>query len=435
MSSLLWQKGGVEVDARIQRFLAADDVVLDRKLFRHDVRATIAHVRGLHRIGVLEASEESALVGELQSLDRDFIAGTFVLDERFEDGHSAIEARLIERLSEVGKKVHTGRSRNDQVLVAIRLWLREALTELIRASLEIARVSLERAKEPSHPLPGHTHLQKAMISSTSMWWAAWAEAFTDDAARAIDTRRWVDANPLGTAAGFGVNLPLDRQGTSLELGFSRTQLSPIYAQVSRGKLELAALEALGSATLDLRRLAWDLSLFTTSELGYVRLPARFVTGSSLMPNKRNPDLVELLRATHATVAAAKVEIEGLTSLPSGYHRDLQLTKSALLRAFERGAAALLLVPDLLSSVEVVPERAREGIEPSMHATDVAIELALAGEPFREAYRKAADPARWGERTPEASLALRVSPGGAQNLCLEELEARLRSIEAQVDPGR
>ncbi|MDE1898211.1 MAG: argininosuccinate lyase, partial [Xanthomonadaceae bacterium] len=272
MSDLLWKKDGVRIDARIMRFLAGDDVLLDREFFLHDIVASAAHVGGLQRIGLLDADEAGALRRELDALADDFRVGRFVLDDRHEDGHSAIEARLTERLGDVGRKVHTGRSRNDQILVATRLWLKDRLVELAAQCRAIAASSLDRAGHESLPLPGYTHLQRAVVSSTAMWFAGFAEAFIDNAARAAQTLAWIDANPLGTAAGYGVNLPLDRDYTTATLGFARLQISPIYAQLSRGKFELAAIEALASALLDLRRLAWDLSLFTTAEFGFVTLP-------------------------------------------------------------------------------------------------------------------------------------------------------------------
>ena len=357
MSTLLWQKEGVQVDARIQRFLAGDDIVHDRALFLHDMRASTAHAEGLHNIGILTADELQALKDELARLAADWESGSFVLDERFEDGHSAIEARLVERLGDTGRKIHTGRSRNDQVLVATRLYLREVLATLRAQCKAIAGVALDRAAaDGALPLPGYTHLQRAMVSSAAMWWVAWAEAFIDDAQLAADTARWVDANPLGSAAGYGVNLALDREHTTRALGFARMQYAATYAQLSRGKFELQALSALSQALLDLRRLAWDLSLYASAEFGFVALPPEYTTGSSLMPNKRNPDLVELLRASHAVVAGARVEIEQLLSLPSGYHRDLQVSKGALVHGFGRGLAALELLPGVLRALAWRPER-------------------------------------------------------------------------------
>ncbi len=430
MSDLLWQKDGVQVDARIMRFMAGEDVVLDREFFLCDIRASKAHVEGLERIGVVNTGDAAAMLSELDVLAEDFRAGRFVLDATYEDGHSAIEARLTDRLGDAGRRVHTGRSRNDQVLVATRLWLKDRLAELAWTGITIADICLDRAAEPSLPMPGYTHLQRAVVSSTAMWFAGFSEAFIDNAQRAHQTFDLLDANPLGTAAGYGVNLPLDREHTTQKLGFSRMQVSPIYAQLSRGKLEIAALEALGSAMLDLRRLAWDLSLFTTAEFNFVSLPSAYTTGSSIMPNKRNPDVVELLRASYATVAASRSEIEQLLSLPSGYQRDLQFSKAALVRGFTHGLQALSLLPDLLTRLAWNAPAMRAAIEPAMYATDAAVEQAAKGVPFREAYRVAAQAAAAAGqgRTPEQSLSARTSPGGSAHPGLEVLHARLKVLK-------
>lgn len=428
MSDLLWQKPGVKVDARIQTFLAGEDVILDREFFLFDIEASRAHAEGLLRIGILAASELAAINIELANLAEDFRNGDFVLDERYEDCHSAIESRLIERLGDAGRRIHTGRSRNDQILVATRLWLKDRLAHLRALCIECADIALARAEaEASVPLPGYTHLQRAVASSLGMWWAAWAEGFIDDAQRARDTLAWVDANPLGSAAGYGVNLALDRDHVTAALGFDRLQVSAAYAQLSRGKFEIAAIEALASALLDLRRLAWDLSLFTSAEFAFVVLPAQYTTGSSIMPHKRNPDVIELMRATYASVAAARTEIEQLLSLPSGYHRDLQFSKGAIVHAFGRGLGALELLPDLLRNLEWKPDAMQAALDPSMYATDLAVDLARQGMPFRDAYQQAADPARWAQGDPGASLNARVSPGAAADLRLDLLRARLRSV--------
>lgn len=428
-SRLLWQKPGTRTDERIMRFLAGDDVVLDREFLLHDIEASKAHVGGLANIGILNADEAQAIARELDVLAEDFRSGRFVLDDRYEDGHSAIEARLTERLGDAGRKVHTGRSRNDQILVATRLWLKEKLGELFATCRAAAGVCLDRAARESLPLPGYTHLQRAVVSSTALWFAGFAEAFIDDARRARDTLAWIDANPLGTAAGYGVNLPLDRDHTTQALGFARLQVNPIYAQLSRGKFEIGALDALGAALLDLRRLAWDLSLFTTAEFGFVKVPAEYTTGSSIMPNKRNPDVIELMRASYASVAAARTEIEQLLSLPSGYQRDLQFSKGAIFHGFTRGLGALVLLPDLLARFEWNAPAMRAAIDPAMYATDVAIEQAAAGTPFRDAYKQAAQAAESAGqgRTPEASLTARVSPGASADLRLDVLRGRLHDL--------
>jgi argininosuccinate lyase len=429
MSNLLWQKEGVRVDERIQRFLAGNDIVDDRALFAYDLRASEAHAQGLANIGILTDDELGALQKELALLALDWAEGRFELDGRYEDGHSAIEARLIERLGDTGRKIHTGRSRNDQVLVATRLYLRDALATLRGHCKSIASVALARAEaDGALPLPGYTHLQRAVVSSAAMWWAGWAEGFIDDAMLAADTQAWVDANPLGSAAGYGVNLALDRAHTTHALGFGRMQVAATYAQLSRGKFELQALVALSQALLDLRRLAWDLSLYASAEFGFIALPAEYTTGSSLMPNKRNPDLIELLRASYAVVAGARSEIEQLLSLPSGYHRDLQFSKAPLLRAFRHGLDALALVPDLLSRMSWREAAMRAAIEPDMFATDRAIELAVGGVPFREAYARAAkEPLPSHGADADASLRARASTGAGANLGLGELRQRLDAI--------
>ena len=428
MSDLLWSKPGTRIDERIQRFLAGRDIVHDRELFAFDIAASRAHAEGLANIGILDGEELAALQRELAVLADDWQAGRFELDARFEDCHSAIEARLIERLGDTGRKIHTGRSRNDQVLVASRLYLRAALAQLQVHCRAIAEAALTRAAADAQlPMPGYTHLQRAMVSSAGMWWAGWAEAFIDDAQLSRDTAHWVDANPLGSASGYGVNLPLDREHTTKALGFSRLQVAATYAQLSRGKFELQALSALSQALLDLRRLAWDLSLYASAEFAFISLPAEYTTGSSLMPNKRNPDLIELLRASYAVVAGARNEIEQLLSLPSGYHRDLQFSKEPLLRAFSHGLDALALVPDLLTLMQWRPEAMRAAIDPGMFATDRAIELAAQGVPFREAYRQVAEsPLPSFGADPDASLRARLSPGSGAALGLELLRARLEA---------
>lgn len=435
MSTPLWGKSDSVIDARIMRFLAGDDVILDRELFPHDVAASRAHAAGLARIGILTTDESAAIARELDELLVAFKSGCFALDARFEDGHSAIEWWLTEKLGDTGRRIHTGRSRNDQVLVASRLWLKARLSELSEVCVDVARVALKRARaEAELPMPGYTHLQRAVVSSAGLWWAGWAESFIDNLDVARATLALVDANPLGTAAGFGVNLPLDRDGVTADLGFARLQVNPQAAQLSRGKYEQLALGALAAATGDVRRLAWDLSLFMTSEYGFVRLPSEYTTGSSIMPNKRNPDVVELLRASHAAVAGAMVELATLTALPSGYQRDLQFSKGPVLRAMRHGLDALALVPELLERLEWDPARLRAAIEPAMHATDVAVERARDGVPFREAYRDAAAlGVELFARTPEASVAARNSPGGCADLRLDTLESRL--IDSTTSSGK
>ncbi|MDP2341732.1 MAG: argininosuccinate lyase [Deltaproteobacteria bacterium] len=430
MNKPLWDKGtvltGSGADVAVQKFCAGDDVVADRQLFPFDVTATIAHVNGLARIQVLTAAEATQLTGLLHELQARFADGRFVVDDRFEDGHTAIETFLVQEAGDVGKKVHTARSRNDQVLVAVRLWLKAQLAAVVDVTGLCARSLLERARTTGAvAMPGYTHLQRAMPTSLQSFFLGHVEGFLDsrDAARAALTV--VDRNPLGTGAGFGVSLALDRDGVTKELGFADVVVSPQAAQNSRGKLELFALQALHMATLDVRRLAWDLSIFTTAEFAFARLPDRFTTGSSLMPNKRNPDVVELLRTLPAVVEGALAETQAVLSLPSSYHRDLQATKAPVLRAFPRALQGLSLVPVLIEGVEFDVATLRAAISPDLFATDRALELVVEGVPFRDAYRQAAaEIPTFAGRDVDASLAARVSLGGAGNAGLDRLERRL-----------
>lgn len=427
MKNYLWQEGeGEQVDRTIMEFMAGEDVILDRELFLFDIRATVAHVRGLERIGILDAGESETLCRSLGELREEFLAGRFILDEQFEDGHSAIEIFLTGQLGDTGAKVHTGRSRNDQVAVATRLFLKDRLQQLAAMCARIAQACLERAENHANvPMPGYTHLQRAVPSSVGLWMGAFAEAFTDDLAFATSVLKIVDCSPLGTAAGYGVNLPLDRDGVAGELGFGRLQINPMYTQNSRGKFEIMALQAVAHAMQDLRRLAWDLSLFTTSEFDFISLPARYVTGSSIMPNKANPDVVELLRGRAATIEGAVMEIQSVLSLPSGYQRDLQLTKAPLIRGLGAGLQALAIVPPLIAGMQFKQENMEAAISLEMFATDLALAKAAQGVPFRAAYLAAKqDLEGTVEADAASSLAQRVSPGACGDLQLDRIRQRL-----------
>jgi argininosuccinate lyase len=432
MKDLIWKKEGREnsADKSVMRFLAGEDVELDKELLVFDIEASAAHVTGLEQIGILSAEESAKLLQGLDTIRKDFLAGARILDGRYEDGHSAIESWLTEMLGNLGGKIHTGRSRNDQVAVALRLFMKDRLKRLQSICARIASVLLGRIeKEGDLPMAGYTHLQSAMPSSAGLWLAGHAEAFIDNAELAALTFQWLDASPLGTAAGFGVNLELPRKEVAEQLGFARLVVNPQYVQNSRGKVELQALSVLSACTLDLRRLAWDLSLFTTHEFGFVKLPEKYCTGSSIMPNKNNPDTVELLRAVHGTVQGAQSELASVLSLPSGYQRDLQATKPPLLRAFGKGIQALELLPDLLATFEWQEDRMSGSISPEMLATDRALDLAQEGIPFREAYRSVmSESATISRERVAQSLANRVSPGGCGQLETGLLQARLDNLK-------
>jgi argininosuccinate lyase len=434
VKQFLWQDGSDQVDQHIMEFMAGEDVILDRDLFPYDIRATAAHVRGLERIGMLSPAESETLCNLLGQLQQAFSEGSFVLDQRFEDGHSAIEMFLTEKAGDIGAKVHAGRSRNDQVAVATRLYLKDSLESLASLDCRIARACLARAEQHANvPMPGYTHLQRAVPSSIGLWMGGFAEAFTDNLFFAAAVRELIDCSPLGTAAGYGVNLPLDRDGVAAELGFSRIQVNPMAAQNSRGKFEIMALQAAAHAMQDVRRLAWDLSLFTTSEFDFVKLPSSFTTGSSIMPNKSNPDVVELLRGKGATIEGAIVEVQSILSLPSGYQRDLQLTKAPLLRGIKAALQALSIVPSLVQGMEFNEDQMRRAISADMFATDIALAETVKGVPFRAAYleaKKSLD--RAGAPDAASSLAQRVSPGACGDLQLDRIKRRLEQKMKEIE---
>mgnify|MGYP000002817802 CR=1 FL=1 len=434
MTQPLWSKSGnakqSELLDKITNFMSGEDIILDRQLFIYDVQASQAHAEGLARINVIQSSELKQITNVLQELSEQFISGEFELDHRFEDCHSAIEWFLTEKLGETGKKIHTGRSRNDQVSVATRLYCRDALSQLKHQCLVVADTCLTLAKQHEFDvLPGYTHLQRAVPSSWGMWFAAFAEAFCDNASAANDTYHLVNSNPLGTAAGYGVNLELDREYTTQALGFNRKQINPMYVQNSRGKVELQVLGSFKNALLDIRRMAWDLSLFSTSEYGFIQVGDDFSTGSSIMPNKHNPDAVELMRAAYSTLVGAYNELESLLSLPSGYQRDLQNTKGALLKGVSASLQCLELVPDLLKSLTINVDKCEQAVDASMFATDKTVELVIEDDmPFRDAYRHIKNNYQELEsRQAKDSIKNRVSPGACGNLMLHEISERLESL--------
>ncbi len=431
-SNPLWAKPGVQIAPDAMSFMSRDDVLLDSELFLFDIQATRAHVNGLNRIGLMPDADTDAIREALDELVVQFQSGAFVLDERYEDGHSAIESFLFQHLGETGKRVHLGRSRNDQVAVALRLYMKHALREAITMSVAVARALLDLAHTHEFtPMPGYTHLQRAMPSSVGLWMGSFAEGFTECAHLCELTRAWIYRCPLGTAAGYGVNIPLDRQGIADELGFAGIQVNPMAAQASRGRIEHQIVATLWQIMQEVRRLAWDLSLFSSQEFGFVTLGDGFVTGSSIMPNKKNPDMAELLRASTAVLGGALAEIQQVMSLPSGYQRDLQLTKGALIRSVKVTLEALTHLPKIIETMTLHTDRMRSAIEPAMLATDHAVDLAKSGVPFRDAYVQAAQSIEGmviDDQAIDTSLRTRCSPGACGDLMLDAIEHRINQLE-------
>jgi argininosuccinate lyase len=386
----LWDKG-LPLDERILRFTAGEDHRLDERLVAYDARASIAHARMLEKQQLLSARDSEAICAGLEALAAAHAAGEWSIELADEDVHSALERRLTDRIGEAGGRVHLGRSRNDQVLVALRLYMRDAISALASGADAVV-TALERVatEQGEIPLPGYTHMQPAMPSSVALWARGFGAELADDRAALTRVLSRTEQNPLGSAAGYGVpNLPLDREATRVALEFTRTQEPVTAVQLSRGKAEAALVFEIAVLLGDLGRLASDLLLFYTSEFAYVSLPPAMTTGSSIMPQKRNPDVFELVRGAQATAVGALQEILGITAkLPSGYHRDLQRIKAPLFRSIDLATDVLAIMAHALPDVRFRPENIELG--PELHAAAQANELVVKeGLPFREAYRRIA----------------------------------------------
>jgi argininosuccinate lyase len=386
--SRLWDKGE-PLDDRVLRYTAGEDHLLDARLVPYDVRGSIAHADMLHGAGLLSAEDLKAIRKGLETLAAEHAAGGWRIELADEDVHTALESRLTARIGEAGARLHLGRSRNDQVLTALRLYLKDEVETLRAGALEVAgALDALAAREAETPLPGYTHLQPAMPSSVPLWAGGFAAELRDDAEGIAAAKRRLDRNPLGSAAGYGVPLlPIDREATRASLGFAEVQEPVTAVQLSRGKAEAQLLFEIVLLLQDLGRLAADLVLFAMDELGFVSLPAAMTTGSSIMPQKRNPDVFELVRGRTATAVACLVEVLGITAkLPSGYHRDLQLLKAPLFRGIDCARETLAVMAPALAGVRF--EREKIKLDPELFAAEAAYRMVLEeGIPFREAYRR------------------------------------------------
>ncbi len=386
----LWDRGE-PLDEQVLRYTAGEDHLLDEQLLAYDVRASAAHARMLAAAGFLGAEELAKLEQALAQIGASHARGEWHVSLEEEDCHTALENRLVALAGEPGRAIHLGRSRNDQVLAALRLYLKDALEELARSAEGVA-AALDGlcARQGALAMPGYTHLQRAMPSTVALWSGAFASELRDDAEGLRAARRRADRNPLGSAAGYGVPLlPLDRAHTTRGLGFAATHEPVTAVQLSRGKAEAGALFEASLLAQDLGRLASDLCLFASAEFAFVKLPSKFTTGSSMMPQKRNPDVFELARGRTGEASAALMEVLSVTAkMPSGYHRDLQLIKKPLFRGLESARATAAVMAHAIDGVEFVPARLEAAMESSMRMAEEAYRLVRDEHiPFREAYQR------------------------------------------------
>ena len=423
----LWDRG-TALDRAVERFTVGRDPDLDQQLLPYDALASAAHATMLARIGVIETTDLEQLLRELSSIVEEARAGSFRIQPGDEDSHTAIENRLTERLGDTGRRVHTGRSRNDQVLGMLRLYLREALLMQCRGVNDIVARLLELAEQHAEtPLAGYTHTRQAMPSTVGFLFAAQAECLLDNLPWLQSAFSHADRSPLGSASGYGVALPLDRQLVADLLAFSRVQVNTLAVQNDRGKTEYLVLGVVAATISDLSRLAGDLIWFSSDELGFVRLSPEVTTGSSIMPQKRNPDVLELIRATAARIRSRQAEVGAVYgSLSSGYHRDLQLTKEPLVYALEEGQLALEGMLATLHALSIDEARCRAALVPSIAATDAVYERVAKGEAFRRAYKAVAqDPEAAVSGKPDECWRKRTHLGAPGAL---ELQASKRRLE-------
>ncbi len=387
----LWDKG-YQLDREVERYTVGDDIRLDMGLVKYDCLASIAHAGALRKAGVLTEAERRKLVRDLRRIVELEERGKFRIAPEDEDGLTAIEKHLVSALGPLGKKIHTARSRNDQVVAAIRLYSRDKLLALERRIDSCTRTLRHKARTlRSAKMPGYTHARKAMPSSFSLWLEAFAESMIDNKIMIGAVLELLDQNPLGTGAGYGIPVfKIDRRQTARELGFRRVQKNPLYVQNSRGKFEAIVVSALSDVMFDLNKMSADLILFSMDEFCFVKLPRSLCTGSSIMPQKLNPDVLEIARAQYHAVVANEFLIKGIIgNLISGYNRDLQLTKKPLMESFEIVESTLSILIQVIDTLEVDVARCQQACSPEIYATEEAYKLVQSGIPFRDAYRMVA----------------------------------------------
>lgn len=384
----LWNKGTSATSA-VEGFTVGNDRVLDLRLARHDVLGSLAHIKMLESIGLLSSDELARLSSALEGILKSIESGDFKLEDDVEDIHSQVELLLTRELGEVGKKIHSGRSRNDQILLDIRLFLREELAAVrdeVKTLFSTLQALSEKHKEVL--LPGYTHAQLAMPSSFGLWFGAYAEALTDDLTILNAVRRTINRNPLGSAAGYGNSFPLDREMTTRLLGFDTPVYNSIAAQMGRGKSEKYVASALGNIALTLNKLASDCCMYMSPNFGFIHFPDSLTTGSSIMPHKKNPDVWELVRARCNRIMACENEISLLCSnMPHGYHRDYQILKDILFPVLEMTHACLQMSNYMLEQIEVNDRILDNPMYAQMFTVEEVNRRTLAGMPFRDAYRQ------------------------------------------------
>lgn len=425
----LWEKNTV-VDAAIERFTIGRDQEMDLFLAKYDVLGSMAHITMLEHIGLLTKPELETLLVELKAIYASIEAGDFCIEAGVEDVHSQVELLLTRRLGDTGKKIHSGRSRNDQVLLDMKLFTRAAIKDIHDAVSDLINVLIEQSERYKDVLmPGYTHLQIAMPSSFGLWFGAYAESLVDDLLLLQAAYRMCNRNPLGSGAGYGSSFPLNRQMTSDLLGFDGLNYNVVYAQMGRGKMERNVAFALSSIASTLSRLAFDACMYTSQNFGFIKLPDAFTTGSSIMPHKKNPDVFELTRAKCNKLQTLPYQINAvINNLPSGYFRDFQLLKEQFIPSFGELKDCLVMTNAIMSSMEINTHILDDKKYDHLFSVEVVNKLVLEGVPFRDAYKQVGLAIENGSFTPDTAIN-HTHEGSLGNLCNDAILNRKAAISA------
>ena len=431
----LWDKG-TKINQNIENFTVGKDRELDLQLAPFDVLGSLAHCKMLTSINLLEPDELSLVEKELQKIFADIEEGNFVIEEGIEDVHSQVEFLLTQALGDVGKKIHSGRSRNDQVLLDLKLFTRHQIEKVVNETQELFNLLIENSdKYKDILIPGYTHLQVAMPSSFGLWFGAYAEALSDDLTLLQSAFKLVDQNPLGSGAGYGSSFPLDRTMTTELLGFDDLNYNVVYAQMGRGKMEFAVLSALSNMAYTIGKLAMDACLYNSQNFGFISFADEFTTGSSIMPHKKNPDVFELVRARANAMQVLPTQIQAVSSnLPSGYHRDYQLTKEFFMPAFDQLISCLEMTHTMLSNVKVNENLLDDEKYQYLFTVEMVNDLVLKGVPFRDAYKEVGALVDSGQFNFERDLK-HQHEGSIGNLCHEEIIIKLEKTIAGFNFGK
>jgi argininosuccinate lyase len=428
----LWQKEK-DINKRIEDFTIGNDRELDLLLARYDVLGSLAHIAMLRKIGLLTAEEHEKLRDELKQIYKVIENGNFRIEEGVEDVHSQVELMLTRKLGDTGKKIHSARSRNDQVLLDLKLFARSSILLVIESVSRLFNTLIESSNTHKNVLmPGYTHLQVAMPSSFGLWFGAWAESLTDDLILLQAAFRITNQNPLGSAAGYGSSLPVDRQMTTDLLGFDRMNYNVVYAQMGRGKMERVVTGALGSVAATLSRLAYDACLFMSQNFGFISLPEEFTTGSSIMPHKKNPDVFELIRAKCNRLQALNNEFILLTNnLPSGYFRDMQILKESFMGSFGILTDCLDMTDFVMKNIEVNRNILDDDKYKYLFSVEEVNREVKKGIPFRDAYKHIGESIKRGDFNPTSDIN-HTHDGSMGNLCNEQIVKKFNEIMAGIE---